>query len=44
MLDGLREKIKSMLRWRWRSSETGRFVTKDYAEKHPATTQRERAD
>lgn len=27
---------------RWRSSITGRFVTKDYAEANPDTTQKER--
>lgn len=29
---------------RWRSAITGRFVSKDYAAKHPDTTIRERGE
>lgn len=28
--------------WRWRSARTGRYVSKAYAEEHPAETVRER--
>jgi hypothetical protein len=32
--------IRKFIR-RWRDSITGRFVSRDYAEKHPDTTQSE---
>lgn len=37
-------KLKRLLKaiWRWRSSITGKFVSKSYAEKHPDTTEKER--
>jgi hypothetical protein len=31
-------------KYRYRSAETGRFVSKDYAAIHPATTVRERIE
>jgi hypothetical protein len=42
MLDGLKAKVRALLKWRWRSSITGRYVTKEFAETHPDTTQREK--
>lgn len=38
------EAIKTFVRkwWAYRSSRTGKFVTRDYAERNPDTTQRER--
>lgn len=37
--------LKTIRKWivRFRSAVTGRYVTKDYAEKHPAETVREKA-
>lgn len=31
-------------RFRWRSSVTGRWVTRDYAQANPTTTTREKVD
>jgi hypothetical protein len=31
-----------MVKYRYRSSVTGKFVSREYAEANPATTQRER--
>lgn len=37
------EKLKALLgRIIYRSSQTGRFVSKSYAEKHPDVTEKER--
>lgn len=33
-----------MAKYRYRSSETGRFVSREFAETNPSTTQRERID
>lgn len=33
---------QSIYYYKYRSSKTGKFVSKKYAEKHPATTVRER--
>lgn len=40
ILSRLVEAVKR--KWRWRSSITGRWVSKTYAEKNPRTTQREK--
>ena len=39
-------RVKALLssRWRFRSAETGEFVSKAYALLHPGTTVRERVD
>ena len=34
--------IKRLVRWVYRSAITGRFVSKEYAERNPETTVRER--
>lgn len=34
--------VKRLIRWIYRSSITGKFVTRKYAEKHPDITVRER--
>jgi hypothetical protein len=34
--------VKKLVRWLWRSSITGRFVSRKYAEKHGDTTVKER--
>jgi len=36
--------VGRLLHWRYRSSITGKFVPRNYAESHPDTTQRERAE
>ncbi len=36
--------IKRLWRWVWRSSQTGRFVPRSYAEAHPDVTQKERVE
>ena len=40
MLGKLRDALKRL--FRYRSSQTGRFVTRQYAEKHPDVTEKER--
>lgn len=42
MMDGLKRLARKLWHWRYRSSKTGKFVSPDYAEHHPATTERER--
>lgn len=42
MLGKLRDAVAKLIFWRYRSSVTGRYVTRDYAEQNPDTTQRER--
>lgn len=37
IVDAFRRRVK---RWLYRSSVTGRFVSRDYAEAHPDTTYR----
>lgn len=34
--------LKRLWRYVFRSSETGRYVTEEYAKEHPDTTQKER--
>jgi hypothetical protein len=34
--------IRRLFRWLWRSAVTGRFISRDEAEAHPATSVRER--
>jgi hypothetical protein len=36
--------IRRFFRWVWRSAVTGKFVSRKYAEEHPAETVRERID
>lgn len=34
-------KLRKLIRWLYRSAQTGRFVSKTYAEKHPDVTTKE---
>lgn len=43
MLGKLKAAAKALLHWRYRSSQTGKFVTREYAEHHPDVTEKERA-
>ena len=36
--------LKRLWRWIFRSSQSGRFVSRDYAERHPDVTSREKVD
>lgn len=44
MLGKLKAAVKRLFFWRYRSSVTGEYVTREYAERNPDTTQRERID
>lgn len=40
----LRRLLEAIRRFRYRSSMTGRFVSREYAEKHPDVTEKERME
>lgn len=40
----LRRLLETIRRFRYRSSMTGRFVSREYAEKHPDVTEKERME
>lgn len=42
MLAKLKQLARRIIRWRYRSAQTGRYVTKDYADHHPDVTVKER--
>ena len=42
MLGKIGRALKKLVSWRYRSSVTGKFVKREFAEAHPDTTQREK--